>query len=287
MRALIVVVRPDEDAAVVEIGAAQKERCPVVSAGHAEIVVGGVAGDVRLVGVIVDRCAGRLEIGPPAVAAEWIAHVVARRGIRNAFRIGIDLEWIQTVVSLTVSGLQRIFVIEVIERDLALRGVPRRARLAALGSDEDDALPCTRAVERTGRRAFQDLDVLDVVRVDVRRPVLLRRSLDLARAQAVVWIEVRGRVAAVVDRHAVDDEERLAVPRRETARATYADVGSRAGLTARLGHLDVRRLPRKPFDDVRLVAARDRRRVDVVAHVAELFCRRRRSRSRDRRSRRA
>ena len=39
------------------------------------------------------------------------------------------------------------------------------------------------AVQRARRGALQDFDVLDVVRIDVRRAVRLRRSLDLARAQ--------------------------------------------------------------------------------------------------------
>src|SRR2546427_238648 len=54
-----------------------------------------------------------------------------------------------------------------------------RARVPASGGDHDHAVRCLRAVDRRSRRALQDLDVLDVVRVQVGdavdRVVLARR----------------------------------------------------------------------------------------------------------------
>src|SRR5690242_10294210 len=88
--------------------------------------------------------------------------------------------------------------------------VPGLPRAASLGRNDDDAVGGTRAVDRRRRRRLQDLDVLDVVRIDVGQAVdrlVLRRVGRTARA--------RDRRQAAGDRRvryddAVDDVERIA-----------------------------------------------------------------------------
>src|SRR4029077_5176838 len=47
----------------------------------------------------------------------------------------------------------------------------RLSRLALLCRNDDHAIGASRSVDRAGRRTLEDLDVLDVVRVEVGRPV--------------------------------------------------------------------------------------------------------------------
>src|SRR5205085_9864000 len=95
--------------------------------------------------------------------------------------------------------LKRERLIHVVERRGAAEAVVRRTGRAGLGGDQHDTLAGTRAVDRGVRRAFQDLDVSDVVGIQVRGAV--GRS---GTAQ-----EPQRRVRGVVDRHAVYYDERL------------------------------------------------------------------------------
>src|SRR6185437_4301288 len=71
------------------------------------------------------------------------------------------------------AGAQPVFVLElgqatmVVDSDRAAQAVSGCAWAAALGCDQDNALACSRPVDRTGRRTFEDLHVCDVIRVDV------------------------------------------------------------------------------------------------------------------------
>ena len=93
----------------------------------------------------------------------------------------LSMRRIREVLRLRHQGLtERVIARMLGVSNGVVHGYVRRARLAGLRRDENDALSCARAVQRTGGRALQDLDVLDVVRVDVRRAIRLRRPLDLA-----------------------------------------------------------------------------------------------------------
>src|SRR5207302_3373695 len=98
------------------------------------------------------------------------------------------------------------------------------------------------SVERGRCRALEDLDVLDVVWIEVHQAVRRRRALQLAtqrlsadsrRRAGIDRIEVRRRVARVIDRNAVDDEQRLYAS-VQSAQAANDDRRTRARVTRRL-----------------------------------------------------
>src|SRR5213082_3041262 len=103
------------------------------------------------------------------------------------------------------------------------RGAEReacRAGATRLGGDEHDPGARARAVDGAGGRTLQDLHRLDVVRVQVHRPVRYDRAFRLAElrrltAPVVDAVEVRRGEGRVVHRHAVHDKERLVRPRME------------------------------------------------------------------------
>src|SRR5206468_3290754 len=91
----------------------------------------------------------------------------------------------------------------------------------------------------------QNVDGLDVVRVDVGSAILRYRS---TRTGEVVRSDIR-RVRLVVDRLAVDYEERL-VRAGQRRVAANLDRCRRAGLSGLSTHLDVRCLCCESADDV-------------------------------------
>jgi hypothetical protein len=110
--------------------------------------------------------------------------------------------------------------------------VPAYAWGAALGGDENDAVRASCAVDRRGGGVLQDVDCLDVVRVD-----LIEVGTD----------------------DAVHDDERLVAAVQRVA-TSNADAHLRARLRVGRLHDDARRESRD-----RLVDARDGHRRDVVA----------------------
>ena len=167
---------------------------------------------------------------------------------------------------------------DVVERRGGAVREARRPGAARLGGDQHHALPGARAVDRARGRALQDLDVLDVVGVQVDGAVLHDRAL--TRVAAVVGIEARRRHRLVVDRHAVHDEQGLAVA-DDRADAADLDERRRAGIAGLAGDLYVRRLGGQRLDDIVLVAVLDLVGRDGIADVAELLGRRRRARAGD------
>src|SRR4029077_6678016 len=113
--------------------------------------------------------------------------------------------------------------------------IARGAGATALGGDQHDALRGTSAVDRRRGGALQDLDRLDVARVDVSRTVADRRG----RVGKVTRLERR-----VVDRLAVDDEKRLAIA-FDRLEAADDDRGARAGVARLRRDLDARCLCRE------------------------------------------
>ena len=77
----------------------------------------------------------------------------------------------EAVVAQAVRALQRGGAIDLVQVQVRAPGVARRTGAAALGGDQDHAVGCALAVNRGGSGTLQDLDVLDVVRVDVDEAV--------------------------------------------------------------------------------------------------------------------
>ena len=95
--------------------------------------------------------------------------------------------------------------------------------LAALGGDDDDTVAGAHAVQGGSGLAFQDVDALDVVRVDIQRTGGV-----VGTGDAVVRVHVRGRG----DRHAVHDVQRRIVAGEGTG-TTDGDLGGSARHTGR------------------------------------------------------
>jgi hypothetical protein len=139
------------------------------------------------------------------------------------------------------------------ERDVRLAGAP------AFRGDHHDAVRAARAVDRGGGGILQDVDRLDLVRVDAGD------GGDILAAHAEL------REVLLDDRNAVDDVERLVagVDRRGSS---HADGDAVAGVARVLHHLDARGLPlERGIDachgsvrDVRCRNGRDRA-ADVLA----------------------
>src|SRR5436309_15686388 len=85
----------------------------------------------------------------------------------------------------------------------------RRAGVSVLGGDENYAVRSARSVKRGSSGSLQDLDVLDIRGIDVCRAVWRRYSALAISERSAVDGERRGRNRLVVDRLAVDDEQRL------------------------------------------------------------------------------
>ncbi len=133
-----------------------------------------------------------------------------------------------------------------VERELG----PRRR--AVLRRDDDDAVRAARAVDRRRRRVLQDLDRLDVVRVERRHRIRRhrRRRVTTAVARALV-------VRIVLDREAVDDVERLVVAGdRGAAAHANRQRAARRGRRLRHHHAGRRTLER-------LLERQHRRLLDV------------------------
>src|SRR5690606_24020707 len=120
----------------------------------------------------------------------------------------------------------------------------------------------TRAVERGRVRTLQHRDRLDVHRIDVGCGVPVVDPAARAAAETVV----RGR--AVVDRDAVDHEERLVVAADRAGAAD--DDARRAADQAGAGDLHARGLPGQRVDEVEIRHGRDVRAGDLLDGVADL-----------------
>src|SRR5207247_5501797 len=134
----------------------------------------------QLAGVIEYGCPGRNR-RPPAAPADPGSDVIARPAHG---RIRVHAQ-----AALTVFGLQLPDVADVVERGRRAQREVRRPRPAGLRGDEDDALTGPRAVDRARSCALQDLERLDVVRVQVCGPVRDHRAL--TRVAAIDRIEAR------------------------------------------------------------------------------------------------
>ena len=209
-RPLVPVLVTDKCAIVVHVLARQIKRRAIGPTGDRHGVLNHVPRLVQLVGVIVGaqpRWQGRT----PGATTDTIAWVVASTTRR---RIGLHAE-----AALPIRPLQPYEMVHVVERRGRAQRETRRAGAAGLRRDQDDALARARAVDRTRSSAFHDLHVLDVVRVQVHRPV--RDDGAFARVPAVVRVEARRRRCRIVDGHAVHHDERLVIP---DERADAADL---------------------------------------------------------------
>ena len=131
----------------------------------------------------------------------------------------------------------------------------RSRRLPVLRRDDDDAVGAARAVDRRRRRVLQDLDRLDVVRIE-RGERVRRNGRRVVSAAVARVLSVR----VVLDREAVDDVERLVVAGHRRA-AANADRERRAGRRRRLRHHHAGRGALQ-----RLLERQDRRLFDVRCH---------------------
>ena len=192
------------------------ERRPVVAARHRQRVFELVTGLVALVRVVKHRISAN-QRWTPAAAANARARIIA------ISRSGGDAP-----APLRVSRLQRVVAAGPVGGRRAAEGEARRPGMPRFRRDENDALRRARSVNRARRGALQDLDGLDVVRVDVNRTVLLRGPI--GRARDVLHVPRSGRHARIVHRYAVDHEQRL-TRARQRARAPNPDIGGRARLT--------------------------------------------------------
>src|SRR5687767_10875399 len=111
------------------------------------------------------------------------------------------------------------------------------ACLTLLGGDDDDAVRSARSVDRARRGSFQDLNALDVVRVDVRGAidvlVLTRREVQQVSGSAGVRNGIQSALnRCVVDDDAVDHVERLVagVDRRDPTKLDLGSTARRAGI---------------------------------------------------------
>ena len=149
--------------------------------------------------------------------------------------------------------------------------------MTALGRDQHHAVCGAGAVDGGCRRALEDVDRLDVVRIYVRRAILgdFSTAAGLVERQRQVGGDV-----VVVDRLTVDDEQRL-VGAENRRRSTNFDGASRARLAALRADLDVGGFSRQGVDDVLwLRRAPDERAVDGVDDVAQPRTDARRARAR-------
>ena len=267
-RAVEPVVITHERPVVVQILAGEIERRAVVSPRDRHCLLDDVARLVKLAGVIEPRSAPRKQRTPGA-PADAVPRVVARAARRG---VGFHAE-----AALAVPGLQRDEMVDVVERGGGAQREMRCAGVAGLGRDHDDALPRAGAVDRPRSRTLQDLYRLDVVGVQVHRPVRHHRAF--ARVAAVVRIEVRSRLGRVVNRHAIHNDERLVVA-HDRANATDLDERRRTGITRLRADEHVRGLRRQSFDDILLVALDDLVRGNVVPHAPEFLGRAGRARAR-------
>src|SRR5690349_5261206 len=105
---------------------------------------------------------------------------------------------------------------------------PWRARFAALGRDDDDAVRRLRAVERCGRRSLHDLNVLDLFRIEVVEEA--RSPPTDAGLPDVVRVDAR---TALLHPHTVDDHEWI-VRQRSGTDAANPNACSAANTTVRL-----------------------------------------------------
>ena len=135
--------------------------------GPLAVVVGGDARVEQLIGVVEQRRAGSCRRTPRVTNHRTIRSPACCRGA------------VQTLHELV---LENVGHVDAIERLRRRDGVFRRPGRTRLCRDQHHAICSTGAVDRRSRGALENLDRLDVRRVDVRRPV--RR--DSARVRARV-----------------------------------------------------------------------------------------------------
>jgi hypothetical protein len=261
--ALVVIIGTGEDAVVPEILTGQVEKGAVGAAGDRQVVIGGEAGPVSLIGVIEDRLAGDGQVGAPAPEA-------GPAGVE----LGAPQRRRHTAQTLAEPGLEWVFAGYVIDAHRTAQGVPSGARGSLLGGDQHDALSGPGAVDGCGGRALQDLDRLDIVGVHVSRPIGLGGALDLARSKPLDQVEIGGGEAGVVDRHPIHHEERLRLSgpgQADGALPPDRHIRRGARLAARLGDVDVGCLGRERLHYVGLIGALDLLAGNVVPHCPELL----------------
>jgi hypothetical protein len=207
--------------------------------------------------MIEDRGSGSEQAGPPT-AGLGKANSAVLHPTRNAGRG--DPTGAEPVLVLKV-GQPAVLV----ERDRAAQRVLGRAGPSVFGSDQDDALAGPGPVDGAGCGTLENLHVLDVVRIEVDRPIR-RRGAAVQRPAGDVVVGNR-----VVDRYAVDHEERLSVLGRDGGQAAYLNERGGAGITRARGHLDIGCLGRQRIHHVRLVASDDGLRVNAAAACAKLL----------------
>ena len=148
--------------------------------------------------------------------------------------------------------------------------------MTVLGRDQNHAVGRARAIDRCRCRAFQDLDVLYVIGVDVDHPVWRRGAFELSAhiltanpcPAGIDRIEVRRREGVVGDGNSVDDEERLDVAVKR-AKSSNLDARIGTGIPSCLRDKDVRRLARQRLHQIGLVRLLDQIRRHDIAHAAE------------------
>ena len=203
--AVVLVVRPLEVAVLVGEAARHEERRALVAAGDLQVVVSGETG-IEDLGLMIVRRRARGERRAPRADVERAVDAPRRRPASCGD------------AALSVRALQQVRCVRRCRTSRSSRGCTRVApAAAALRRDENHAVRRARAVDRGRCATLQDLDRLDVVRIDVRCAVLRHRAAVLARNAARAEQNVR-RVDRVVDRLAVDDEQRLVACRLPTSR---------------------------------------------------------------------
>src|SRR5204862_5344018 len=177
----------------------------VVALHAARHVVSRVAGSTT----DVELCLGR-----GVIAAGELLEVIVERQLavdgqasnnRRVLRATVNVERTRRVEDALTGAAQQVRPPQAL-RDVRLR----LSRQAAIGGDDDDAIRRLRAIDRRCRRALEDLDVDDVVRVEIREPVgdvVLGRTGTASAAASRHRVETRGNGRVAVD-HAVDDDKR-------------------------------------------------------------------------------
>ena len=174
--------------------------------------------------MVVDRL-GAVEL--------WAEGCTGQPAVRRTTHRGVAL------ASLPKHRLQGVVAIDLVAGEARAGRPPDHIRPSALGRDENDARAGTRTVDGACRRAFEDLDRLYVVRIEIHHAIGRGGS---SRGE-------RRHDLRVVHRNAVDDEERL---RRSLDRLLPANLNEagRTGLARGRRHEHAGSLCGERLDDI-------------------------------------
>ena len=131
------------------------------------------------------------------------------------------------VVAETVRGLQRILAVDVVDVQIRRKRVARRTCAATFRCDQDDTVGGALPINGGRSGALQNFDAFNICGIHVNEAV--RRDGAAGR-----------RLRRVIDRHAVDDEQRLTVT-LQRFQAANGDRRARARLARARGDGHARR----------------------------------------------